>query len=97
MRQLIMPWLAPIAIVTTLATVAGHIAMDHWSGIFATRWSALGALGVCVAGYLLSTIVGLRMLRYFTHDDLRWLQSSLPGPLKLLLPEPLIKLVGVAR
>jgi O-antigen/teichoic acid export membrane protein len=96
-RALIIPWLVPVTVVTALATIAGHLTMDHWSGVFATRWTALGALSVCSLGYLGITIAGLRLFRYFTRDDLRWLRSSLPGPLKVAVPERLIALVGVDR
>jgi O-antigen/teichoic acid export membrane protein len=95
--DLILPWLLPLVGTVGGAATLGHLAMDQWSGAFATRWSALLAVGVLGLAYLLIVMGGLRLFGYFSRTDLEWLRQSLPRALRPFLPPQLIRLLGADR
>jgi hypothetical protein len=93
-RELVWSWMAPLLAITTVAAVAGRVAMIYWPAALHQRVASLVALAVLGLGYTVLFTLGLRLTRFFSPDDLRWLKGAAPGRSGRALTPRVVRLIS---
>lgn len=93
-RELVWPWLGPLLVVTGACAVLGRLVMGAFPGATFFRAESLWAAAVLGLGYSVCYVVGLRLCRYFSAVDLRWMRDAAPGRTGRLLPDRVIRLLA---
>jgi hypothetical protein len=90
-------WLVPLAIITAITAGGGRVAMYFWPSAQEHELWALFALVALGFAYSVVFAVGLRLARFFSAEDLRWLKGTAPGKLGAFLTPRVIALLSGER
>lgn len=93
-RTLIFPWLSRIVLIGATAAITGRVVMDRWEFALSSRSHAGIALLVLGLFFGLVTLVMMRLTKLFNRDDLVWLRTAMPAPIRRLFPQRAITLLS---